>query len=58
MTTIKSIDVTQDMIDRLAEEAAEAGDTVMVRHCQNANVNVDSFRAVLKALRDAAAMSD
>ena len=56
--TITSIDVTQDMIDRLAEEAAEAGDTVMVRHCRNANVNVDSFRAVLEALRNAAAQQD
>lgn len=55
---MKSIEVTQQMIDRLAEEAAEAGDTTMVRHCRNANTNVDSFRAVLAALSDAEAQKD
>jgi hypothetical protein len=54
---IRSIDVTPDMVRKLREEAAEAGDLAMVKHCDLANTNVDSFRLVLEALRDAAAQS-
>jgi hypothetical protein len=52
---LTSNEVTQEMIDALAAEAAEAGDTAMVRDCRNANTNVDSFRRVLEALRNAQA---
>ena len=54
-TQITSLDVTEEKIAALRTEAAEAGDLAMVRHCDLANTNVDSFRAVLEALRDAAA---
>ena len=53
-TTITSLDVTEEKIAALRTEAAEAGDLAMIRHCDLAATNVDSFRAVLEALRDAA----
>jgi hypothetical protein len=52
---ISSANVTQEMVDALRDEASEAGDTCLARHCRDANCNVDSFRVVLAALNDATA---
>lgn len=54
-TQITSLDVTEKKIAALRTEAAAAGDLAMVRHCDLAATHADSFRAVLEALRDAAA---
>ena len=46
------------MVAALRDEAASAGDTTLVRDCDNADHNVNAFRRVLKALRNARAMAD
>lgn len=52
-----SLDVTEEKIAALRAEAGAAGDLEMVRHCDLATTNVDSFRHVLEAMRDAAAQA-
>lgn len=56
--TLRSIDVTPAMVAALRAEAAAAGDNTLVRDCNNADHNVNAFRRVLKALRNARAMAD
>lgn len=56
--TLRSIDVTPAMVRALRDEAAAAGDTTLVRDCDNSDHNVNAFRRVLKALRNARAMAD
>lgn len=60
MTEIRSIDVTDEMIKTLREEALEHGDTTMARTCDRAlgGADVDAFKAVLTALNAAAALRD
>lgn len=52
---IRSKDVTVAMIAEMRAEAEAAGDVQMVKDCDLTNTNVDAFRRVLEALRDAAA---
>ena len=56
--TLRSVDVTPAMVRALRDEAAAAGDTALVRDCDNESHNVNAFRRVLKALRNARAMAD
>ena len=56
-TAVTSVDVTEEKIAALRAEAGAAGDLEMVKHCDLAPTNVDSFRRVLEALRDAAAQA-
>ncbi len=59
MKQVSSLDVTEDRIVALQVEAEVAGDQKMVKTCQLARAgNVDAFRSVLDALRDAAALEE
>jgi hypothetical protein len=59
MANLTSIEVTNEKIEALAVEAAEAGDTTLVRACKRAlRGDTASFAIVLRALQDAAAMAD
>ncbi len=49
--TITSLDVTEEKIAQLRDKAAATDNVVLVKHCDLANTNVDSFRVVLAALR-------
>lgn len=46
-----------EKIMALRAEAAEAGDLATVKHCDLAATHVDSFRAILEALRNASAQA-
>jgi hypothetical protein len=57
--SLKSLDVTDEVIQQLRTEAGENGDTTLVRTCSRAlNGDTEAFRTVLQVLHDAAAQDD
>jgi hypothetical protein len=59
MKTMKSLDVTEHTIRALKTEAAENGDTTLVRTCNRAlRGDTEALRAVLRVLQEAEAQKE